>query len=260
MFLKIIGDDSEITKEVMRAIYELGEIFAVRKAGYYVSKINNILRKNPKNVLLRLIRQEIVFNSREYDEKDLLKINDKDLEFFPENPHFINFKGLIYLELDDPEKALKYIGQALDLEPENVDFIRNKAITYTFNKEFLEAHKVIQYALGLEPNYILLKETRDNIDRKEIEDNQEDELYEIKEKIDEQAKNIKNIKFEFIQIFAFFIVILTVVVKVISFDYENFRSVGFFDIILYQLAINSSWLFALILILTLIIILHVRRK
>ena len=32
-FKQILSDDSEITKEVIRAIYEFGEVFAVRKAG-----------------------------------------------------------------------------------------------------------------------------------------------------------------------------------------------------------------------------------
>ena len=82
----------------------------------------------------------------------------------------------------------------------------------------------------------------------------------MRETLDKQENAIKNIKFEFIQIFALFVVILTVVVKVVSFDYKNFESESFFNIILYQLAINSSWLFALVLILILIIVLHIRRN
>jgi len=82
-FKKILSEDFEINKEVVRAIYELGEIFAVRKAEPYINRINQALHKKPKNILLRLIRQEIAYNSDEYDIKDLIEINKKDLEEFP---------------------------------------------------------------------------------------------------------------------------------------------------------------------------------
>jgi tetratricopeptide (TPR) repeat protein len=218
------------------------------------------LHKKPKNILLRLIRQEIAYNSPDYDEKDLIEINKKDLEIFPEDPNLMHFKGLILWNLDEHDRAIRYIDQALDLDKDNVDFLRNKALVYIHKNEFNEARKVIQRAFGLEPNYAPLKETDREIDRTELEEEFREEVYDISDKIDGPENAIKNIKFEFIQIFALFVVILTVVVKVVSFDYENFRSISFLDIILYQLAINFSWLFALVLILVLIIVLHIRRN
>jgi len=108
-FKEIISEDSKITKEVTRAIYDLGEVFEVKKASSYINKINSTLRRNPKNIFLRLIRQEIAYNSYEYNEKDLLEINKKDLELFPDEPNFINFKGLILWNLDKHDSAIKYI-------------------------------------------------------------------------------------------------------------------------------------------------------
>jgi len=137
-----------------------------------------------------------------------------------------------------------------------VDFLNSKALVQAYAKEFYGARETIQKALGLEPTYSLLKKTYDEIYRKELEADSEEQMFEMQEEI----SRIKDIKFEFIQIFALFVVILTVVVKVVSFDYEGFHSLGFLEIITYQLAINSSWLFALVLVLALIIVLHVKRR
>jgi len=46
----------------------------------------------------------------------------------------------------------------------------------------------------------------------------------------------------------------------VKFDYQNFEGVGFFDIIVFQIAINAPWIFAFLIIVFLIIFLHIKRK
>lgn len=259
-FEEILSKDWTLGKEAIRKIYELGEIFETKEARSYVNQINKILYKKPKNLFLRVIRQEIAYNSDEYEIEDLIRINNKDLEIFPESPYLINFKGLIFWNLDEYDKAIRYIDQALELDKDNVDFLNNKARVYIDDGRFRKAEQIMQRALGLEPKYSELKTTREYIGLRNEQDIYKKSINTIKKTIDKQEKSIKNIKFEFIQIFALFVVILTVVVKMVSFNYENFKSISFPNIIFYQLAINSSWLFALVLMLALIIVLHVKKN
>jgi len=252
---KLLRVDCKIDKHIARKIYELGEIFFIFEANPYIILINKVLEKR-NNLFLRLIRQEIMYNSNEYDSEELFKINKIDLEKFPNNSHLLNFRGLIYFDNEKYEKALKYINQALSYEKRNVDFMRNKATVLMYLEEYNEAHKVIEYARGLEPWYEKLKETQGEIDRKVEQDEIEINFSSIKSEI----KKLKDIKLEFMQVAALFVVILTIVVRVVTFDYKNFENLSFLDILFYQIAINFSWIFALFLIIALIIILHIKRK
>ncbi len=261
IFKKVLLLDCKITQNISRKIYELGEIFIFAEGMRYVTAINFILKTNKKNLFLRLIRQEIIYYSEgEYDFKDMFDINTKDLEIFPDNPHLLNFRSLVYLEQDEIQKALSIINRAIDIQRDNVDFLRNKAIILKEAGQYLEADEIIEYALGIEPNYSSLMETRTVINKRIEDEEMEERLIEIKENVEKHSKALKDIKLEFIEISALFVAILTLVVRIVTFDYVNFENRHFLEIISYQIAINFPWIIGLILIAALVTFIHIMRK
>lgn len=228
----------DVTKNICRKIYEIGEAFSTLNARVYVDIINRLL-KEKNNFLLRLIRQEIMYYSNEYDEEELFEVNNIDLKKFPNNPHFLNFKGLIYLEKEEFENSLKYINKAIELE-ENVDFIRNKAIILNESGEYEKANEIVEYALGIEPKYSALRETQDMIEKQIKEDEIEDSFSSIKIEL----KNIKNeqnkLYFNIIEILSIFVVIIGVLFSAIKFGAESALSLNEIIILLVTISIVAG--------------------
>ncbi|MCK4590040.1 MAG: hypothetical protein KAT77_06350 [Nanoarchaeota archaeon] len=247
IFSEIIKFEGKITKEITRKVYELGEIFEYSDGSYFVETINESLKKR-ENYLLRLIRQEIMYNSEDYSWKDRFKANQSDLKKYPQNSEFLNYKGLLYWDDNDLDKALRYLTMICNAKPKNVNFIRNKALILVEMKRYKEAHQLIEHALGLEPDYEKLSADKEYFDLVEYGDNQEERFEKVEKNVKTNANFIKNIKFEFIAIASIFIVILTLVVKIIKFDYVNYQSLNFWQIVKTQVAINSPWLVVILIL------------
>ncbi|MAG08273.1 hypothetical protein CMO89_02275 [Candidatus Woesearchaeota archaeon] len=247
------------TKAAIRKIYELGEASYFTDAHYYIQTINNYL-KNSESYLLRLIRQEIMYSSEDYDTKELFIVNKLDLEKSPNDPEFLNFRGLIYLDKGEFEKAIKNIDLALEIQPKNINFIRNRALALVEVGEYDKARKEIQYALALEPDYEKLPADQEYIDSQETIDHQE-ERFEINEKnIKTLVDWVGNIKYEFVGVLGLFVVILTIVIKVVNVNYTEYSSLTFFELVKYQVGLNIIWLIALMLIIVVLILVSFKER
>ncbi|MDP7141419.1 MAG: hypothetical protein QF506_03590 [Candidatus Woesearchaeota archaeon] len=210
-----------LNQPAIRDIYKLGEVFSLINSYYYIKIINSYIKNKKTNYLLRLIRQEIMYNnSKQYDREELFIINEKDLKEFPNDPEFLNFKGLFYLDKGEYEKAIRYIDYALELDSKNVNFIRNKALILVELKEYDKARREIEYALGIEPDYEKLIGDLEYVDTTEKTNNLNGRLEKIEKEIKSNAKFLKNIKFDFIAVAGLFVTFLTLVIRIITFEYS----------------------------------------
>lgn len=253
LFYQLIEQNSDVnlTPEMILQIYDLGEVFRIFKEPlFFISEIDKALRKKSTK-LLYLIKIEIMYNLYE-DKKDILedilKITDEALQIFPDYPEFLNDKSLILGDLGKKEPALHYINYALNFESENIMFLRNKAFLLYEMMRKQEALETIERALSIERNNPIL-----NVDKGYIEsdpfDDEKMRLDKMAEELTSVKSELKNVKIEFVTIAGLFIAILTLVSKIISFDYNAMKDKSYFEIILYQLSVNSAWLFAIFVIL-----------
>lgn len=200
-----------------------------------------------------------MYNSEMYKTDDWIKINDDDLRIYPNDPEFINFRGLIHFEKDEYDDALKYFSHAITKQPSNVNYIRNKALTYIEMKSYELAHKLIQRGLGFEPNDITFYSDLEYIDMREKADEEEERLNQIEKEMETNSNALKNIKFDFIALSGIFIAILTIVIRMVTFDYKNFEAYDFTEIVKYQLAINLPWMLSLIIVIIVLLIISFKK-
>ena len=244
----LLLENIDVTPRNIHKIYDVCEVFQYFEPDIYVEMINDYLEKK-ESYFLRLIRQEMMYNSENYNIDDLEDINKDDLKKYSDNPEFLNFRGVIYLEQEEYNQSLKYFNKALIKQPENITYLRNKATAYVELNNYEHAKKIVQLCLGFEPKNEELISDLEYIVLREKGKEEEDKLTTIEKRIDEHTGSIKNIKFDFIAISGIFVAVLTIVIRMITFDYNNFETLDFWEIIKYQIAINIPWLLSLILVL-----------
>ncbi len=262
-FIKLLKSELPFNNRLILKTYELGELFIYltdTEPHYYVEAITDFLKKEKKSYLLRLIRQEIMYNADLYGIKDLVGINIADLKTFPEDGEFLNFRGLIHSEKGQFEESINHFNRALNKQPNNTVYLRNKALSYLDMYDYKTARKLMQRCIAIDPfREELFKADLDYIDDREEEENRRKNFLELEKRIERNARSLRNIKIDFIAMSAIFVALLTVVIRIITFDYKNFQSLGFWDIISYQLAINIPWLIALVVLIILLIVIFFKK-
>lgn len=66
----------------------------------------------------------------------------------------MNGKGLVYLELKDIQKSIKWFDKAIKIDPNYPNPYNNKGNAYRENKEYDKALEFYEKALNLDPKYI----------------------------------------------------------------------------------------------------------
>ena len=258
LFLNLIKEEIVLTQKITRKIYELGEVFSYIAPEYYVKVLNNKL-KQQNSYLIRLLRQEIIYNS-DYSIQQLFRINQKDLENFSNDPEFIHFKGMIYWDDGELEEAIKYIKIALETQPDNINFIRNYALLLTALRRYEESNQLIERALGIEPDYLKLQQDKEYIENQAQAHIIKDRFEASEKKIVAISDSLKTIKFDVFTITALFVAVLAVVIRMVTIDYLTYENLGFWEIFKMQLALNSSWLIGLLAVLLILVLKTSRNK
>ncbi len=74
------------------------------------------------------------------------------LEREPNNPDFLIYKAIKYIETENMECAEKYVDKILNTEPWNVDALNFKALLYLEHQEYLKAKGTFEFVLDLDPD------------------------------------------------------------------------------------------------------------
>lgn len=238
--------DFRIDSELFQRIGDIGLLFSYFESYPYVNFINFLLKKND-SILLRLIREEMMFNNSYYDLKEVLNVINVDLKKHPEEPYFFNSKAMIYREFENYEFALKFIEMALIYDKKNIEFIKNKILILSDSNRFEEAEYMIMETKLSFPFYDeILNSMRDYIDFKEAIEEQSKRLAKFEQDMVKQSNYIKNIRFDFMALAGVFIAFLTIITKMATINYSDFQDYSNYEIFLQQLLINSPWLIALL--------------
>jgi len=244
-----LAKDPEIKIELdlFRTVNTLGRLFSYFKAYPYIVFINGLL-KDKKSTLLRLIRQEMMFNDDYYEPQEILKVIEIDLNKHPHEPYFFNTKAMVYREIGDYNSAIKFIEMALSYEEKNIDFMRNKALIFIDLKRFDDANDSIMEARLVHLYDENLKKMEDYIDFQQAINEQKEKLKNIEKGMLKQSDYIKNIRFDFIALAGVFIAFLTIITRMATLNYSNYENYSHSELFLQQLLINSPWLIALLVL------------
>ena len=253
-----------LNHNLVNKIYEFGNIFKNKEdiAFSFIQLINEKL-KHEKNEFLYLLKQEILYNYS-LDDKELEEFNDKTLKEYPNNSEFLNMRGILYSDMEEPERAITFFDKALECDKDNPIYLVNKARAFLDLDKKDKALEIIEYTLSKNKNDTNALEAKSFIEYTEILDEERKELENKQKKIDDSIKtlkdDVKNSKFEFIALAGLFVAIMAIVMKIITFDYQNFQGKPLSEIIMYQFAINLPWLFAVLLILIVVAFIFFRKR
>jgi tetratricopeptide (TPR) repeat protein len=264
LFLDLLKLEPILDRELILSINDLGESFNRKEdiAFSFIQQIDSQLTKN-KNEFLYIIRQEILYNYSN-DIKELLNFNNEAIKYYPNNPELLNMRGLLFSNKEEPDRAITFFDKALSFDKDNPIYLCNKARAFLDLDKRDKALELIDYALSIDRNNKFVLETKSFIEYTEVLDEERKELENKQMRIDysiETLKNdVKNSKFEFIALAGLFVAIMAIVMKIITFDYQNFQGKSISNIIIYQFAINLPWLFAVLLILIVVALIFFRRR
>ena len=129
-----------------RALFIAGSIFlSAEKYGLAFNTFARVKDLDPSHYEI-YINMALCF---QYTDQDLaIRLLNESLRLNPNNPNALAVMGMVYMEMGEPKKAIKYCTDALKIKPDSVAAHSNRGCAYLMDRQWEKGWKDFHWGLG----------------------------------------------------------------------------------------------------------------